>query len=154
MYLPLDLLVSFGTTISSFVVAFVAIFAARELILLKQQQRINLTVNFLANYPEKIIFPTGAFNHVPPKEFASTDDFWPTKEKVELIKFANSMEYVAMLVRNRAVDERLAKEYLRGSLVAAFKKMQFHIMAVREATSNPSCYFEFEALARRWEADQ
>jgi hypothetical protein len=152
MYL-LEFLASFSGILSSLFIAFAAFFIAIYLRRLEKQQRRRATATLLADYAHRMIFPREALIYLTPEKFAEGAFEGSASEHArnQLISFLNSMEYVSILVRTETIDEDLAKEYLRGTLVAAFKSSLEFILRARVAASNPRLYEAFEAVAHRWE---
>jgi hypothetical protein len=143
-----------SSVFSAIFIAYIAIYLKHW----KRNQVLNATIPLLAQYSDKIIFPSAAIARISPSQFIDpaidTEYRYVTEAaaKKELLSFLNSMEYVATLINSRVIDEQLAREFLEGAVSKSFLELQVYIMAAREAAKRHKLFNNFEELARRWKA--
>ena len=71
-------------------------------------------------------------------------------QAVELAQYLNHCEFVAVAIKQKAMDEKTYKKWQRTAYVKTWEEAQAYVTARRLKRSQPSMYENFEALAKKW----
>ncbi|WP_299814830.1 DUF4760 domain-containing protein [uncultured Roseibium sp.] len=143
-----------GGTLFSLITAVATILIVFELRELNRQRRKQYTGEFLASFNE-FSFPYNEFDEVALAMLAPQSDavFTPETDPKQqmLVKHLNTLEMVSIQLNQGILDEDTCRDYARSMFIQAFHYFRIYILNIREATSNPRLYANFERVVRRWE---
>ena len=72
------------------------------------------------------------------------------ESKMQMNRFLGHHEFVALAIRNHAVDEQVYRRWRGSHVVDVWKRASTYIHSKRDKTSQQNMYCELEWLAQRW----
>lgn len=149
----LGFLESFSSIFSAmFVAAGVLLIAAAIRRFERQQRKVN-TVELLSRHFRNLHMPHEALALVSADQFSVGLHAQPPEHStayLQILQYLNEMEFVAVLVNSRVVDEELAAQLMRSAVVRSYRSLIEYIMKARAETGLASLFVELEALSHRW----
>ncbi|WP_349321673.1 DUF4760 domain-containing protein [Asticcacaulis sp. MM231] len=147
--------ISIGGTLASMIIALVALRFTQTFSAWRQEQRLAKTVDILTQYRDIRIFPIEVFAELTPEQFSSSHNELSTNiYRRKAIEYLNSMEFIALLINSKAIDEDICFKFMRPTTISSFSRLLSYILSAREHANNSDLYSEFEELARRWGGDR
>lgn len=73
------------------------------------------------------------------------------EKSIQVSLFLSHFEFVAVTIKNKAMDEKIYKEWYKTVYVNTWKRSEAYIVARRNQTDQHSIYVEFEQLAKKWQ---
>jgi hypothetical protein len=70
------------------------------------------------------------------------------KSRRDLHDFLNHYELIAIAIKNKILDERFYKDWMKSTYIKHYDECSDYIMEIRK--SAPLSYVEFESLANKW----
>ena len=70
--------------------------------------------------------------------------------KKDLIVLLNKFEEIALGINQKLLDEEVVRASIGYAFMAAFSKIKPFLYNIRNESSSPSLYIEFEKLVRNW----
>lgn len=149
----LDYLNSFSDIISALLISVGIIVLFQASRQMTRQQKLHSTAELIAPYYDRLIAPVASLQVLSADDFArGAADLGPEEAAAydAVLRYLNSLEYVAVLINTGTIDERMAAKLIRGTVITAFATSIEYVMKVRVAANNPRLYQELESLAHRW----
>ena len=69
---------------------------------------------------------------------------------MHMLMFLNHNEFVALAIKNRAMDERLYKEWRGTAIVNVWNSVSTYVHSRRTKIGQAKMYTELEWLAKKW----
>lgn len=76
------------------------------------------------------------------------------ENRAHILTILNNYEFIALGIREEALDESIYKRAVYSQAVRDWKAMRAFVMELRRQNSIDTLFQEFELLARRWEKDK
>ena len=73
-----------------------------------------------------------------------------SESKMQMFGFLSHHEFVALAIRNHAMDEQVYRYWREANIVGVWKKASTYVHSRREKTGQKNLYSELEWLAQRW----
>ena len=114
----------------------------------------NFTVQFVAD--REVDDPKWrAASALFAKHGANLDSFYAdsgigSESKMQMFGFLSHHEFVALAIRNHAMDEQVYRYWREANIVDVWKKASTYVHSRREKTGQKNLYSELEWLAQRW----
>lgn len=114
----------------------------------------NFTVQFIADKevddPEWRAASALFAQHGKTLDKFFTDSGTNYESKMQMHRFLNHHEFVALAIRNHAMDEQAFKEWRGSHVVEVWQQISTYVHSKRDKNGQKNLYRELEWLAQRW----
>ena len=80
---------------------------------------------------------------------ANEEDF---KNALHVVMYLNQFELASVAIKNKAMDEKIYKDFLKTVFVESWDKAESYIVEKRSSHQQPTLYENFERLAVKWKS--